>query len=79
MGQPMAQGPAGSSPVLTKQPRVGKPPGVVVGGILRVAVGAPRKLTSCMGWAGEKQEPNVKAGLKNANDIHLLHKLQVLL
>lgn len=41
------RGPAGPPPVLTEQPRVGEPPGVVVGGILWVAVGAPRKLTPC--------------------------------
>lgn len=54
MGSRWPRGPARPPPVLTKQPRVGEPPGVVVRGILRVAVGAPGKLTACMWWVGEK-------------------------
>lgn len=54
MGQPTAQGPRRPPPVLTEQPRVGEPPGVVVRGVLRVAVGAPGKLTPCMRWTGRE-------------------------
>lgn len=41
-------GSSGSGTIIVRgaeQPRVGEPPGIVVRGILRVAVGAPRKLT----------------------------------
>lgn len=35
-----------------------------------MAVGAPGKLTPCMRWVGEKQEPNVKASHINRRCFH---------